>query len=545
MIVPDWIKSVLGDNPSSQAEERLGAWAGWLAPISEEAPAGSDVSYDDNFETVKSELAKLSGIDVELIIRLSEQLLKEQAKDLRVGAYYAYAKLRYEGLSGFSDGLELICGLIKSFDSDVWPKKPQQRYTALSWLMGNRTLDILDTLEINDKEIFNRTLSSLIYLQNLCMGWEENARPGFGAILEKLEQASFRFNRETPNVSNAQKAEEGDSAEQHAHIVPGTGEKQTQITLPSETTAISSSKMLLDQTRVIAVFLRQQEYGYWSAFKMVRAVRWGTLTSSPPEVDSKTRLKAPRTDVVAALQRLDKEENWLDLLEKVEAAFLEGANHYWLDLQYYAWKAQTALGGVYVSQTASFLADFAAFLERCSGLSGLLFDNGMAFASDNVLEWLEKQVFKPSYVNSAQPLAQVMESAVTTENNQYDEAVVIAEASGIEAAMAWLSDHPQLQHGKFLCRKLFWMAKLADAYQKTEWSLYLLDRAAEEMQSMAVEVWDKEFAFDLYNLQCSFLQAKVKRKDMQHEKNKIMEQISDLQNRLIKIDAAKALATLY
>lgn len=546
MMIPDWIKSVLGENPSSLAEERLAAWVTWLNPISEEMPTGSDISYEDDFETVKSELAKLSGIDVGLIIRLSEQLLKEQAKDLRVGAYYAYAKLRDEGLAGFSDGLELICGLLSSFGNEVWPKKPQQRYTALSWLMGNRTLDVLETLEIDNEDIFKRILSSLVLLQNLCMSWDEGARPGFGAVLEKFEQASLRLKKASASDSSSQSSAVDDLDHAQNRPISSANEANTAGTLPSPVATISSSKMLLDQTRVIAVFLRQQENGYWSACKMIRAVRWGALNSSPPAVDGKTRLKAPRTDVVANLARLEKEENWLDLLEKVEAAFLEGANHYWLDLQYYAWKAQVSLGGVYSSQTTSFLADFSSFLERCDGVAGLMFDDGMAFASDNVLEWIEKQVLKSTQPSSnPQQSSQTMDLIASEENNQYEEAVTMAAASGVEAAMAWLSDHPKLQHGKFLCHKLLMMAKLADAYQKNEWALHLLDRAVDEMQGMPVEVWDKDFAFDLYNLQCSFLQAKAKRKDAQHEKSKIIEKIGDLQNRLVKLDAAKALITLY
>ena len=65
---------------------------------------------------------------------------------------------------------------------------------------------------------------------------------------------------------------------------------------------------------------------------------------------------------MANLNRLVQEQQWRDLLDKVEAAFLEGANHYWLDLQYYAWQGQQALGGLYLSQVDSSLFELKFLL---------------------------------------------------------------------------------------------------------------------------------------------------------------------------------------
>ena len=42
-------------------------------------------------------------------------------------------------------------------------------------------------------------------------------------------------------------------------------------------TKVNSSKALLDQVRINAAYLREQDDGYWSANKMIRAVRWGRI----------------------------------------------------------------------------------------------------------------------------------------------------------------------------------------------------------------------------------------------------------------------------
>ena len=54
---------------------------------------------------------------------------------------------------------------------------------------------------------------------------------------------------------------------------------------------------------------------------MIRAVRWGGLNGIPPHQNGQTRLKAPRTDLLATLNRLVNEQQWRDLLDRVEAAF--------------------------------------------------------------------------------------------------------------------------------------------------------------------------------------------------------------------------------
>ena len=115
-------------------------WQEWLEPVSDGHPCGEDVAYADDFEAIKIELAKLSGIDCRLILDASERLLKRQSKDLRVATYYIFAALRDRGLAGFSDGLEILCGLLQKFDQSLWPKKPVQKRNALNLAVWGKSV---------------------------------------------------------------------------------------------------------------------------------------------------------------------------------------------------------------------------------------------------------------------------------------------------------------------------------------------------------------------------------------------------------------------
>ena len=162
--------------------------------------------YADDFEAIKIELAKLSGIDCRLILDASERLLKRQSKDLRVATYYIFAALRDRGLAGFSDGLEILCGLLQKFDQSLWPKKPVQKRNALNWLSGERVLDTLKGTELSNSVDLKRTLSALMLLQHYLEGMGRiSTAPALFPLLQYFEESSVRFS--SPQTSTGQNQE--------------------------------------------------------------------------------------------------------------------------------------------------------------------------------------------------------------------------------------------------------------------------------------------------------------------------------------------------
>jgi type VI secretion system protein VasJ len=74
-----------------QARSRQAQWQSWLAPISDAQPTGDDPGYDDDFQRIREEVNKISGVDTELICQLAEKLLTQTCKDLRVITFYVGA----------------------------------------------------------------------------------------------------------------------------------------------------------------------------------------------------------------------------------------------------------------------------------------------------------------------------------------------------------------------------------------------------------------------------------------------------------------------
>ena len=58
------LKSLFGTRkPSDLARASLSNWDDWLQPISASSPVGADPVYDDAFQSVRDEVAKLSDVN--------------------------------------------------------------------------------------------------------------------------------------------------------------------------------------------------------------------------------------------------------------------------------------------------------------------------------------------------------------------------------------------------------------------------------------------------------------------------------------------------
>ena len=540
MTLPQWVKPVLGDEGTSITDNNIHRWQEWLEPVSDDHPCGEDVAYTDDFEAIKIELAKLSGMDYRLILDASERLLKRESKDLRVATYYIFASLRDRGLAGFSDGLEILCGLLQKFDQSLWPKKPVQKRNALNWLSGERVLDMLKEVGLSDSTELKRTLSALMSLQHYFEGWEEVVRPSLFPLLQYFEESSVRFS--SFPTSSSQNQETSAPVEQVA--TPQIHQESRGSSESLTVTKVNSSKALLDQVRINAAYLREQDDGYWSANKMIRAVRWGGLNGIPPHQNGQTRLKAPRADLLANLNRLVQEQQWRDLLDKVEAAFLEGANHYWLDLQYYAWQGQQALGGLYLSQVDSSLFELKSLLTRCEGLTGLSFDNGFPFVSADTLKWLEEKVMSSARKQTSSQAIQkaALEPSSQEENQEsyWQQALLKTQEHGLDAAFAWLETLPEWQTGSGQVKKWLMMARLAVSAQKADWAVKLLEQASKQMQVLTVKEWDRHFTFEVYGLWYQLLSENLDNKDIE-----AVGQLEFLRTELMQADVVRALELIY
>ncbi|ULJ59368.1 type VI secretion system protein TssA [Wielerella bovis] len=514
MNLTKWIKRLFGDTPTDIAENQLKQWQDWTVPINTENSTGEDCYYHDDFDAIREEVSKIGNINSDKIIQLSEQLIKRESKDLRLSVYYTYAKLLQNGLSGFADGLELSCSLIKVFGKGLHPSKPLQRKQILDWLCSERVLDVLNKTDTGNRQDLERTLSVLVLLQNLVSTWEEAYRPNFIPLFNLFEQI---LDEQTLQVSVVDQKPESVATSN----VPVT----EQLSIAMATTGISSDKDLLDYTRQAANYLRQQQR-YDAAFHLIRAIRWDSLSQLPPyDQELRTKLPSPRTELKQTLKRLVHQKEWTELQSRVEMAFVEGANHFWLDLQYYAWQAQQGKNGQ--------LDDLTRLLNQFPELSTLKFDDGTPFADGETQNWLNTYVVYRESTHIVTPAY-----APPSENWQEAEqqAESIAEENGLNAALAWLQNLPQspMQGKLFHSNKLLLMAALCERHNQPEWALHLYQQVVTDMEQSNMVEWEPMWSFQAYAHLYRVLSV---RKDL-HSDHALI--IAQLQKKLTMLDPSAA-----
>ncbi|HVJ90946.1 MAG TPA: type VI secretion system ImpA family N-terminal domain-containing protein, partial [Labilithrix sp.] len=109
------------------------------AAIPGEAPAGSDVSFEPEFEKIKGEVDKLSNleggeVDWYLVVERAGDLLKTQTKDLRLAVWLTAGGLQRSGWRGFVRGLVVCRALITDFWEPLLPKRDRARSNIVVWL---------------------------------------------------------------------------------------------------------------------------------------------------------------------------------------------------------------------------------------------------------------------------------------------------------------------------------------------------------------------------------------------------------------------------
>jgi len=504
------------------AREQAARWQPWLQPISEASPVGDDPGYDDDFQRMREEVDKLSGADAERVAQLAEKLLTRTCKDLRVVTYYVWARLHRDGEAGLADGLCLLAALVERFADSVLPARATSRKVALQWLAGAKVLDTLSLYPEVVKAEAERTAAALAWLEQGLEAWPEDQRPCLGALHAALSARLAQSGGVEAVVPQ-------NAASQESNAQAGTP------TVP----AIKSGRDLLDHGRALAGYLRDQPHGWLAGHRLMKSLRWDTVHQAPPEdADGNTRLTPPRADYRAQLKRLYLQQAWRQLLDQVERIYAEGVNHFWLDLQWYAYQALSKKPAPQDGWADVVQRDLGMFLERLPGIELLRWSDGTSFADEATREWIAQHI-------SGNGPGQWLPAPSSTHGigdadilSWEGEALAQADREGVEPALAWLAARPDIQGGRqrWLLRLL--MARVAEQFGKTDLAIHLLGELDAAVQHHDLRGWEPELYFEVKARLLKLLRLKAQRNDT--DKPALARRMETLLAALVAIDPVRA-----
>ncbi len=433
-----------------------------LKPIPGDDPAGEDLRYEPIYDEIKQARFEEDDLpqgewdrdrkiaDYATVVRLAEETLARESKDLQIAAWLTEALLHEEGFSGLRDGLQLLRGLLEEFWEHAYPKIEDDdldfRAMPLSWVGGY--------LELAVKKVSLNAAghSHIDYTEAQKLGPEEEATTseekaareaaiaegtvtpedfdasftktpkGFykelvadiDATLDEIRQldelGTEHFGQDAPTYRVLREATEEVRRiarrllEQKLELDPdpvdptevtgsgghGVPHEDDNYGAGSGAGGLSPEPTSRDDAarRVASVarYLRAADPTDPAPYLLVRGFRWGELLGGD-EVDPRL-LDAPATPIRTRLRGLLLDARWDDLLEACEEVMATPHGRGWLDLQRYALMACDGLGSDYEVVADAIRGALGTLLRDVPSLPSLVLMDDTPTANRETRSWL-------------------------------------------------------------------------------------------------------------------------------------------------------------
>lgn len=372
----------------------------YLEPIPGEASTGTDVSNEEEFFKLSMEFPKTVP-DYKNWIELSDIILKEKSKDIKIAAWLSFALYRTEKIKGFKNGLILVYHLLKKFGSELFPENELHKNKAIQFLNTSRVTKLLEREEINKTNAAD--IIVIGDLLNLITEECEKLLPENVPVLKGLQDIIAEHSETAKKVLNPPPAPEKKAAPPPP---PKTEFRQPASSQASEETAgvtksappASEDEAVIQLRRTLVHFSEYIQNGEtkeripdsFFVFGIARQLQWSSLVL-PSSEDKVTNIEPPN-DIIRNLLKSWFDENKFDvLIPRIELEFIKDNSEfrYWFDAQRYLVRALEAKGGNYSYSANDIKYYLARLVKKLPELQTLLFSGGeIPFADKETISWL-------------------------------------------------------------------------------------------------------------------------------------------------------------
>lgn len=373
----------------------------FAAPIAGDSPSGSDVSYDVSFETVKSEVDKLTAMsggqpNWRDAVETSETILRSRSKDTRLLVWSAIGRLNTRGIEGFAEGLAIALRVATVHWDTMFPpaRRAKARANLFDW-MNEQAVTLLQSIEpsLANGDAIRATQSLYEELDSLLSEKLGDAYSGLGGMRSLMREKVRGIPEPVADSPPEQVRESGAAPE--VSTPASTSDADTSRRGPAiELPSVASADDVLPALRVLgksivesARQLRKADPADPWAYRLHRSGLWLAVKVPPPAEGGRTRLPPPAMDARKRLEAKLVGEQWLDLLNAAED--LSGQNLFWLDLHRYVALAMDRLGALFLEARETVGRELVAFLQRIPSIVNLAYNDGTPFADPGTQMWLD------------------------------------------------------------------------------------------------------------------------------------------------------------
>jgi len=505
-------------------------------PVSQENAAGIDVRYDPVFEALQTEVDKMYSpatiekVNWQKISELGSDILQNHSKDLTTAAYLGVALVKNHGILGFEVGLTILMDMSDVYWNTLFPplKKKKRRLGAIEWWCerGGNALALLppeSVLQSKIKELmgqletFNNAMSSKLsssiplyhIVESLELLGKEEAEPEKIPVSEKKEMLE-------PGKEAQPSSPPPPIPEKKETPAPKPQEKKTPVAPPEQRTppqpspqpsgeiaSLGDARRGFNQTmthlKKIAEIFRVNDASDPISYAIVRFDAWVKVNELPSARQGKTQIPSPGKQEVALLRKLFESEKWTELINAAENNL--GRYIFWMDLNRYTAVALEKMGNSHGDALETVCSTTSVFCCRLKGIEAFRFSDGMPFASDETLAWMESlggggagsRCVDSVVVLPSPPLTG--EGAKDKDQRIVEKAKVMVDEKNLHAGMALLQSH--FSRSVALKDRFFWqieMAALLLGSKEERTALPVLINIVETIENFRLQEWDPEMS---------------------------------------------------
>lgn len=413
----------------------------FLEPIPGDSPAGTDASNAEEYFKLSMEFPKTVP-DYKNWIDLSDIILKEKSKDIKVASWLCFALYRSEQLKGFKNGLELVYNLLKKFGNGLFPENPQLKSKAIQFLNTSRVTKLIEREEINKTNADD--IVKIGELLKLIITECEKLIPDNVPVLQGLQDIIAAHSETTKKVSVAPPPPEKKPA---PPVQPKTEIRQTPPSSSREeqpAVAVKASRPASEDEagvqlrRVLTFYYEVIENNEtiervpesFFTFGIARQLQWSTLVL--PAAEEKTTTIEPPNEIIRKLIKDWFNENKTDvLIPRIELEFIKDNSEfrYWLDAQRYLVLSLERKGGDYLIAANDIKYHLSRLIKRLPELQTLKFSGGeIPFADKETIRWLDEiarssPAAEKTTESGSVSLAPIVDSTYEEIKVEYDQAI--------------------------------------------------------------------------------------------------------------------------
>jgi type VI secretion system protein VasJ len=465
--------------------------------VSEEKFAGEDARYSSEYEALESELGKAQSmhksgqIDWLNIRETSENLLRTQSKDLRVGAWLTWALYQRESFPGLLAGLGLLHHLCENHWAEVYPNKSRTRSAAISWLVPRLEQVLNENIAIKEQlPLFRRLVEHLEGLDAACTEHLGDEAPLLLPISRRLKNMVQRAadNRPEPGVVSVAMAQVKQAATQL--FTPGAP-------IDNEKEAHKALRVQQENARPLCAWWLKQTATDLRALRLNRTLLWLPIDTLPERnAEQITVLRGLPADKLKTFQDRYDQAKYADVLVDLEASLAKAP--FWFDGQRMVWECLHGLNAEMAMREAEI--HFALLIQRLPGIIELHFHDGAPFANPATRVWIGAHVMPHLQSTSAPRKADVVDTQPAWELALEDVQPILRQ-DGLKAAVQVLKQGLHSAHGARA--RFFWqfaLARLCFMARKFELAKIQLEILDQTLREAGLHTWEPDLALQVLQL---------------------------------------------